>query len=72
MSFETIVQEIREMTIEERKRLISIIVDTLTEASGEEHSLLELEGRGKEIWEGIDAQEYVNQLRSEWDNRFEN
>ena len=32
-------------------------------------SLLELEGLGAEIWEGVDAQEYVNQLRSEWDHR---
>jgi hypothetical protein len=33
------------------------------------HSILELEGLGAEIWEGIDAQEYVDQLRSEWDDR---
>lgn len=24
-------------------------------------------GLGKEIWAGIDAQEYVNQLRDEWE-----
>ncbi len=30
-------------------------------------SILELEGLGKEIWEGIDAQEYVNKERSSWD-----
>lgn len=33
------------------------------------HSLLALEGLGAEIWEGIDAQEFVNKLRSEWDHR---
>ena len=32
-------------------------------------SLLELEGLGAEIWAGIDAQEYVTALRSEWDHR---
>ena len=32
-----------------------------------EHSLLELEGLGAEIWQGIDAQQYVNELRDEWD-----
>ena len=31
------------------------------------HSILELAGLGKEIWEGIDAQEYVNKLRGGWD-----
>lgn len=32
-------------------------------------SLLELEGLGAEIWEGMDAQEYVTALRAEWDRR---
>lgn len=30
------------------------------------HSILELKGLGKEIWEGIDAQEYVDQERRSW------
>jgi excisionase family DNA binding protein len=32
-------------------------------------SLLEFEGVGAEIWGGVDAQEYVNELRKEWDHR---
>ncbi|MEM6839687.1 MAG: hypothetical protein AAF609_22970 [Cyanobacteria bacterium P01_C01_bin.120] len=30
------------------------------------HSIMELEGLGKEIWRGLDAQEYVNQERASW------
>jgi len=30
------------------------------------HSIMELEGLGKEIWHGLDAQEYVNQERASW------
>lgn len=67
MNYQELTQEIRQLSIEERKALISFIVDTLTETK--ERSLLELEGLGAELWQGIDAQEYVNQLRSEWDNR---
>lgn len=26
----------------------------------------ELQGLGQEIWDGVDAQEYVNRLRDEW------
>jgi hypothetical protein len=26
-----------------------------------------LRGLGKEIWRGLDAQEYVNQMRDEWE-----
>lgn len=29
-------------------------------------SILELRGLGKEVWDGIDAQEYVNQERASW------
>ena len=68
MTFEAIVDEIRTLSVEERKALINVIVDSLTEPA-KTRSLLELEGLGAEIWDGIDAQEYVNQLRSEWDHR---
>ncbi len=33
------------------------------------HSLLELAVLGRELWAGIDAQQYVDQLRDEWDER---
>lgn len=29
-------------------------------------SIMELEGLGKEIWHGLDAQEYINQERASW------
>jgi len=73
MTLEAIVEEIRALPIEERKQLIMVIVDSLTEPVSAQvhhkHSLLELEGLGKEIWEGIDVQAYINEIRDEWDNR---
>lgn len=32
-------------------------------------SILELEGLGKEVWAGIDARQYIDELRDEWDAR---
>jgi hypothetical protein len=29
-------------------------------------SILELQGKGKDIWKNIDAQEYINKERSSW------
>lgn len=73
MTVEAMLEEIRELPVDERKRLIGLIVDTLTDPAPEgtpkKRSILELRGLGKEIWEGIDAQEYVNDLRNEWDHR---
>lgn len=31
-----------------------------------QHSLLELEGLGQEIWEGVDAQQYIKEERDSW------
>ncbi|CAG0970748.1 MAG: hypothetical protein IAE83_14370 [Anaerolinea sp.] len=65
-----ILEEIRSLTLEERKQLMRLMVDTLTEPEQNmqgKHNLRELRGLGKEIWEGIDAQDYVNQQRDEWD-----
>ena len=31
-----------------------------------QRSVMELQGLGKEVWSGIDAQEYVDQERSSW------
>ncbi|MCX7969608.1 MAG: hypothetical protein N3B10_14130 [Armatimonadetes bacterium] len=66
-------QQIKPRPKDERLKLLAMIAqDLAAEAKVEEqpkHSLLELEGLGAEIWQGIDAQEYVNELRKEWEHR---
>ena len=70
MTFEEIVRKIPKLSFEQRKVLMTLLVDSFSPRLEEKtHSVLELEGLGAEIWEGIDAQEYVDQLRSEWDHR---
>ncbi len=36
---------------------------------GPGRSLLELEGLGAEIWEGVHAKQFIDELRNEWDHR---
>lgn len=68
MTIEALLQEIRLLPVKDRKRLISLIVDTLPEdgeqAEMKRRSIAELRGLGEEIWAGIDAQAYVDQLRA--------
>lgn len=64
---------IEPLPLEDRLQLIELIaretaIDS-ADKSGAKYSLLDLEGLGAEIWQGMDAQEYVNQLRDEWDHR---
>jgi len=35
------------------------------------YNIEELRGLGKEIWDGVDAQEYVDSLRQEWEPLFD-
>ncbi len=72
MTLDALMEEIRTLPVEQRRELIGMIEDTLAETpspEGSKHSLSELRGLGKEIWEGVDPQEYVNELRREWDHR---
>ncbi len=64
---EQILQQAKMLSAEERKELVKQLIDTLD--ASRKRSLKELRGLGKAIWEGVDAQEYVDQLRREWDGR---
>lgn len=68
MALQEIMQEIRHLDIEERKLLISWIVDSLSEPQ-KQYSILDFEGVGAHLYDGTDAQDYINQLRDEWDSR---
>ena len=53
---------------DEQLRLISELLVYVRHRfqSKPKRSILELEGLGKAIWDGIDAQEYVNEERNSW------
>ncbi len=64
-------QYIKPLPVADRLRLLAAMARDLVPAvdAPRERSLLELEGLGAELWDGVDAQEYVNELRREWDHR---
>jgi hypothetical protein len=61
-------RHIRDLPQVERLRLLALLATDLARdvEGGEqpEHDIMELDGLGKEVWEGIDAQEYVERLRA--------
>ncbi len=67
-AYNDILKHIQRLTPDEQRRLIKDIEAMLyrQDESKHSHSILELEGLGKEIWEGTDAQEYVNEERRSW------
>ncbi len=70
MSVQEMIQEARALSPDEIKQLMKALIDMIpAEEAPKQHSIMELAGLGAEIWEGIDPQEYIRQLRSEWDDR---
>ena len=74
MTIETLLEEIRMLSSDDRQRLMQEIISMQQDVvsvseSPKTRSILEFEGVGAEMWAGIDAQEYVNKLREEWDER---
>lgn len=75
MTTDMILQAIRDLPSDERAHLIYTIMETFGDAresqqGGRTHRLSELRGLGKEIWQSVDAQEYTNRLRDDWDYRL--
>jgi len=57
----------RKLNRTERLRLIqALAARSGARTNHKKHSILELRGLGKQIWEGIDAQEYVRRERASW------
>ena len=70
MTITEILDQAKALSPQEQKELAKLLIDMLDVSSTlARRHLSELRGLGKEIWEGIDAQDYVNQMRDEWDVR---
>lgn len=66
------IQEFRALSIEERKNLLKLLVDSLTdpqEMATKTHSIMEFEGVAAHLADDEDPQDSINRLRDEWDDR---
>ena len=69
MTLEALAQEIKALPVEQRKQLVMVILDSLTENPAlKTHRVQEFRGVAAHLRD-MDAQEYVNELRREWDER---
>lgn len=69
MTVEAILREIRTLPIGDRKRLISLIVESLTEhpRQTQAHDILEFEGIAAHLADEEDPQARISRTRDEWD-----
>jgi len=63
-------EQLQKLAEHEHRSVTQEVVYLLEKAAGKPklHSILELRGLGKELWEGIDAVEYVRAERDSWDS----
>jgi hypothetical protein len=71
MTIADIVQQAKSLSHDERKILVKQLMDLFADETPpkEKRHLREFRGIGAHLYDGTDAQEYVNQLRSDWDDR---
>ena len=67
-TYQEVLNKAQELSVDEQYKLLQHLLIILGEHLdiGKLRSILELQGLGKEIWAGIDAQQYVNQERESW------
>jgi hypothetical protein len=63
----SLLTRIRKLDAEEQIQLLGeLTLMVNAKQTGKKHSVTELKGLGKEIWEGIAAQKYVDNERESW------
>ena len=68
-TYERVLAELSALDSADQRRLLEVLMGLVDRASGggPRHSIRELRGLGRDVWQGIDAQQYVDQERSTWD-----
>jgi len=67
-TYEQVLQMARQLEVAEQLRLLEALAEEVRRRVDKPavRSIMELEGLGAGIWQGVDAQEYVDQERKMW------
>lgn len=67
-TYQEVRRQIESLTLDEQMQLMQELASIVSHRTPEKskRNLMELEGLGQDIWQGIDAQEYVDIERQSW------
>jgi hypothetical protein len=67
-TYEDVLARAQQLSAEEQLALLEALATMVRQSISPRprRSILELQGLGKQIWQGMDAQEYVNRERDTW------
>ena len=64
-----VLNQVQHLTPDDQLRLVEDLVANIRRqgtARPKKHSIMELKGLGKEIWEGVDVEKYIDEERNSW------
>jgi hypothetical protein len=72
-AYDTVLNQVQRLSPEEQFQLLEDLVVILRQRTARkpQHSILEFEGLGKEMWEGVNVEDYINEERDSWVNSNE-
>ena len=67
-TYQEVRRQIESLTLDKQMRLMQELASIVSHRTPAKYkrNIMELEGLGKDIWRGIDAQEYVDRERQSW------
>ena len=67
--YRTVLDQALRLTSEEQLQLIEDIITVVRHQvrARHQHSIMEFEGVGKEVWEGVDVEKYIDEERNSWE-----
>jgi DNA-binding HxlR family transcriptional regulator len=68
VNYDHVVSEIKTLNLTDQLRLLEQMASIIRKKTntGRTRSILELKGKGKDIWKGVDVKTYLDEERSSW------
>lgn len=68
-SYHDVLNQAQHLAPDEQLRLLEDLAAHIRRQTSRrpKHSIMEFKGLGKEIWQGIDVEKYINEERNSWD-----
>ena len=67
-TYNKVISDIKSLKLSDQLRLLEETATLIRKKTNEtsSRSIMELKGKGKEIWQGINVKKYINEERSSW------
>jgi len=67
-NYDQVISEIKTLNLSDQLRLLEQMAAIIRQktCTGRTRSILELKGKGKDIWKGLDVKKYLHEERSSW------